>query len=189
MIERFYDAVSGGFFDSESKKESLGVLSSPRKPFQDSPTPAGNSMAVIALLRLHSYTDEPQYRAKAEQTLEMLSGVAGQYGLFAATYGLAATHFAYPHSQLVVIGEDKTADDLYSCAVGIPTVTTSAIRLRFEQVTASNLPPSLAATIPYLPAIEQRKTVAVICSGNTCKAPVSTVEQLNGVLNGLDSAA
>src|SRR5262249_42496305 len=52
MIERFYDAVSGGFLDSPPGAQSLGVLSTPRKPFQDSPTPAGNPMAAIALLRL-----------------------------------------------------------------------------------------------------------------------------------------
>src|SRR5439155_610003 len=49
MIERFYDSVSGGFFDAQRTSQSLGVLGAPRKPFQDSPTPAGNPMAVIAL--------------------------------------------------------------------------------------------------------------------------------------------
>src|SRR5438132_7939731 len=73
MIERFYDSVSGGFFDAQRTSQSLGVLGAPRKPFQDSPTPAGNPMAVIALLRMHAYTDEAAYRAKAEQTLELLA--------------------------------------------------------------------------------------------------------------------
>ena len=30
-------------------------------------------MAVIALLQMHAYTDEATYRAKAEQTLELLA--------------------------------------------------------------------------------------------------------------------
>ena len=38
--------------------KSLGVLSTRRKPLQDSPTPAGNPMAAIALLRLHHYTGD-----------------------------------------------------------------------------------------------------------------------------------
>src|SRR4051812_33272742 len=79
MIERFYDSVSGGFFDVPPASQSLGVLGAPRKPFQDSPTPAGNPMAAIALLRMHAYTDEAAYRDKAEQTLELLAGAAGQY--------------------------------------------------------------------------------------------------------------
>ncbi len=62
MVERFFDAVSGGFFDTPKATEgaeALGVLGTRRKPFQDSPTPAGNSVAAIALLRLHAYTNDP----------------------------------------------------------------------------------------------------------------------------------
>ena len=72
MIARFFDATSGGFFDSEPAADgkSLGVLATRRKPLQDSPTPAGNPMAAIALLRLHHFTGAVDYREKAEQTLE-----------------------------------------------------------------------------------------------------------------------
>ena len=94
MISRFYDATSGGFFDSEPAAEgqSLGVLATRRKPLQDSPTPAGNPMAAIALTRLHHYTGDAGYRDKAEQTLETFAGVADQFGIFAATYGIAVAH-------------------------------------------------------------------------------------------------
>ena len=56
MIARFYDATSGGFFDSEPAADgkSLGVLATRRKPLQDSPTPAGNPMAAIALVAIAS---------------------------------------------------------------------------------------------------------------------------------------
>ena len=108
MIERFFDAQEGGFFDTQDSSKvdgkALGVLGTPRKPFQDSPTPAGNSVAAIALLRLHAYTGEAGYRDRAGQTIEILAGVAGQYGLFAATYGIAAASFAAPHTQVVVSG-------------------------------------------------------------------------------------
>src|SRR5437016_5707771 len=61
MIQRFFDSVSGGFFDTEIAANgnggSLGVLGTRRKPFQDSPTPAGNPVAAIALLRMHAYTN------------------------------------------------------------------------------------------------------------------------------------
>ena len=98
-IERFFDATSGGFFDTPKTADGetrLGVLGTRRKPFQDSPTPAGNSVAAIALMRLYAFTNDKSYYDKAEQTLEVLSSVAGQYGVFAATYGLAAVHFPNP---------------------------------------------------------------------------------------------
>src|SRR5256884_5789929 len=46
-----------------------------------------------ALIRLHAFTGEQRYRDFAQKTLEAFAGVAPQYGLFAATYGLAATLF------------------------------------------------------------------------------------------------
>ncbi len=104
MIEWFFDLTSGGFFDTakpSGNRNVLGVLGTRRKPFQDSPTPAGNPVAATALLRLYGYTNEPSYQEKAEQTMEVLAGVAGQYGIFAATYGIAAVHFSQAHTQVV----------------------------------------------------------------------------------------
>ena len=95
----------------------LGVLGTRRKPFQDSPTPAGNSVAAIALLRLHAYTNDAVLHEKAEQTIELIAGLAAQYGFFAATYGIAAVHLSHPHMQIVIVGNDELADRLYHAAV------------------------------------------------------------------------
>ncbi len=46
MITRFHDAEGGGFFDTETARDgqaAMGALAAQRKPFQDSPTPAGDS--------------------------------------------------------------------------------------------------------------------------------------------------
>jgi len=146
-------------------------------------------MAAIALLRMHGYTDQTEYRTKAEQTLELLAGAAGQYGLFAATYGIASVHFFAPRLQVVIVGEDETASQLYSEAVGSSIVGRSALKLKFSQAVAANLPPSLAATIPHSPAVKQGKTVAVVCSGSSCQPPVHSVEQLKQLLSPTNSAA
>lgn len=183
MIEKFYDAGSGGFLDSVPKPGAAGVLATPRKPFQDSPTPAGNPVAAIALLRLHNYTNEDAYREKAERTLNLLAGSAGQYGLFAGTYGIAATYASYPHAQVVIVGDDETAEQLYSQAIALPTFGRSVIKLKFNQAVAQNLPPSLAATIPQLPGVIAQQTAAVVCSGFSCKPPVNTSEQLRQMLS------
>ena len=189
MIARFYDSVSGGFFDAQTTPESLGVLNTARKPFQDSPTPAGNPMAAIALLRMHGHTDEAGYRDKAEATLELLAGAAGQYGLFAATYGIAVAYFTQAHAQIVIVGEGETAEQLYDEAVIASSFGTSVLKLNFSQAAEANLPPSLAATIPHLPEVKQRKTVAVVCSGRSCKPPAHSVELLKQLLSGKEPAA
>src|SRR6266852_6849 len=57
MIARFYDATSGGFFDTNAgDQDGIRALAARRKPFQDAPTPAADPSAAIALLRLHAYT-------------------------------------------------------------------------------------------------------------------------------------
>jgi uncharacterized protein len=183
MIRKLYDDVAGGFVDSVPKAGSPGVLSTPRKPFQDSPTPAGNPMAAIALMRMHSYTGDGSYQEKAMKTLTLLAGTAGQYGLFAATYGIAAVYASYPHKQIVVVGEDATASELYSQAISAALFGRSVLKLRFNQAVAPNLPPALAATIPELPGLKARKTIAVVCSGFSCQPPVSTPTELQQLLD------
>jgi uncharacterized protein YyaL (SSP411 family) len=181
MIERFFDPVSGGFFDTEKvplNQKTLGVLGTRRKPFQDSPTPAGNSMAAIALLRLHAYTNKSDLHDKAEQTIEVLAGVAAQYGLFAATYGIAAVHLSHAHTQIVILGNDALAHRLYRAAVGPYSACKAVLKLAPNEAVPQNLPAALAETIPQLPAIKEGKTVAVVCSGFTCHPPIDNPDDL-----------
>jgi uncharacterized protein YyaL (SSP411 family) len=187
MIARFYDATSGGFFDSEPADEgkSLGVLATRRKPLQDSPTPAGNPMAAIALARLHHYTGEADYHDKAEQTLETFAGVAAQFGIFAATYGIAVVHLLESPVQVVVIAEDGdagTAGELQAAAVAPFAFNKSSLWLAANQAVRENLPPALAATIPNLPQLKSGKSFAVLCSGSACQPPVSEAAELRRAL-------
>ena len=181
MVERFFDPISGGFFDTGKPtpdEKVLGVLGTRRKPFQDSPTPAGNSVAAIALLRLYAYTNEAGLQDKAEQTVEIIAGLAGQYGLFAATYGIAAVHLLYPHSQVVIVGNDELAGRLYDAAIASYAANKTVIKLEANQAVPQNLPPALAESIPQLPGVREGKTLAVICSGFTCQPPVSDPSEL-----------
>jgi len=187
MIARFFDAVSGGFFDAEPAPEgkSLGVLATRRKPLQDSPTPAGNPMAAIALLRLHHYTGDNAYRGKVEQTLEAFAGVAEQFGIFAATYGIAVLHLLENPAQVVVITDNESDDAgtaLASIAAASFAFNKSVLRLTTNQAVATNLPPALAATIPNLPQLSSGKPFAVLCSGFACQPPLTDPSELRRAL-------
>jgi len=181
MIRRFGDTTSGGFFDTEASLEEklqLGALSAQRKPFQDAPTPAGNSSAAIALLRLHAYTNDAKYRDKAEDTLSVFAGAAEQFGIYAGTYGIAATWMSKPHTQVVVVGEDERAQALLKAAIAPFAVNKSVIHLTDSEAVAQNLPPVLAETIPNLPALKQKKSVAIVCTDFSCRPPVESPEEL-----------
>jgi uncharacterized protein YyaL (SSP411 family) len=188
MVERFFDPVSGGFFDTGKisfGEKTLGVLGTQRKPFQDSPTPAGNSVAAIALLRLHAYTNDPGLRDKAEQTIELIAGLAAQYGLFAATYGIAAVHLSHSHTQIVIVGDGEKVERLYKAAVRSFSASKSVLQLEANQAVPQNLPPALAETIPQLPEVKEAKTVAVVCFGFTCQPPIYDPDELERTLQQL----
>ncbi len=52
ILEFYADTQAGGFFDRPHNAPPLGGLDVRRKPFQDSPTPGANSVAIMALVRM-----------------------------------------------------------------------------------------------------------------------------------------
>jgi uncharacterized protein len=180
MVERFFDPVAGGFFDTAAggAEKALGVLGTRRKPFQDSPTPAGNSVAAIALLRLYAFTNQQSYREQAEQTLELPAALAGKFGIFAATYGIAAVHLLHPHTQVIIVGEDDLVEQFRAIASGFFAFNKTVLNLAANKAVPQNLPPALSETVPHLAAIKHGKSVAVVCAGFSCQPPVTDPEQL-----------
>ena len=187
-IARYGDTEGGGFFDRPSDAAPMGGLDVRRKPFQDSPTPGANSVAAIALIRMHTFTGDERYRVFAQKTLEAFAGIAPQYGLFAATYGLAATLFANHPLQVVITGpaNDPTAQALEAAAHRVFRLGKSVLRVTPE-TPQLQLAGALKETLPHLPA---SKPLAVVCSGQTCLPPTSDPEQLIALLeNGVSGAA
>jgi uncharacterized protein len=187
-ITRYGDAHGGGFFDRPSDAAPMRGLDVRRKPFQDSPTPGANSVAAIALVRLHAFTGEARYYAFAQKTLEAFAGIAPQYGLFAATYGLAATLFAHHPMQVVITGPagDPTSQALEAAAHRVFRFGKSVLRLT-SGASLTNLAGALKETLPHLPA---DKPLAVVCSGQTCLPPTNDPAQLIALLeNGATGAA
>jgi uncharacterized protein YyaL (SSP411 family) len=187
-IARYGDAEGGGFFDRPSDAAPMGGLDVRRKPFQDSPTPGANSVAAIALIRMHAFTGDERYRVFAQKTLEAFAGIAPQYGLFAATYGLAASLFAHHPIQVVITGHsnDPVAQALEAAAHRVFRLGKSVLRVTPE-TPQLHLAGALKETLPHLPA---NKPLAVVCSGQTCLPPTNDPAQLIALLeNGVAGAA
>jgi uncharacterized protein YyaL (SSP411 family) len=187
-IEKYGDAEGGGFFDRASDAPPMGGLDVRRKPFQDSPTPGANSVAAMALTRLHAYTGEQKYYDWAEKTLEAFAGIAPQYVMFAATYGLAATLFAHHPIQVVITGAegDPVAKELEVTANSVFRLGKAVLRAK-PGIEVKHLPLALRETLPHLPA---DKAMALVCFGNTCLPPTNNAERLKALLeNGVAGAA
>jgi hypothetical protein len=174
MVERFYDAAGGGFFDAERVEGAIGVLSARRKPVQDAPVPAGNSVAAGMLLRLGVLTGDASYEAKAWETLEAFAGVVEHFGLYAASYGLALRRAVEGAVQVCVVG--RGGQELEAAALRKFVVGKSVVRLE----TVGELPAGLAETLPHLDVGEG--AVALVCRGRSCLPPMGTVEELVAIL-------
>jgi len=179
-IEKYGDAENGGFFDRASDAPAMVGLEVRRKPFQDSPTPSANSVAAMALTRMHAYTDDPKYHGWAKKTLEAFAGVAAQYGLFAATYGLAAILFAEHPMQVLITGAegDANAAKLERAANNVFRFGKAVLRIT-PATSLEFLPSALRLTLPHLP---KDKAAALVCAGNTCLPPTSDPDELRRLL-------
>ena len=187
-VERFGDPDGGGFFDRAKDAPPMGGLEVRRKPLQDSPTPGTNSVAVIVLDRLYAFTGEKLYRDWAEKTLEAFVGLVPQYGLFAATYGLAALLHSRHPIQVVVLGsaDDPKAAELEKAANEVYRFSKAVLRVTPERLASASLPPALRETLPHL---DVAKPQALVCIETTCHPPVTSSEKLKALLTEVASAA
>ena len=184
MISGFYDESGGGFFDRDNSSANgpIGALATRRKPFQDSPTPAGDSSAALALLRLHALNGDMRLHELAADTLEVFAGVADQFAISVGTYGIAAVWMAHAHTQVVVVGEGPEADALYAEALAPFALNKIVLRAKDPASLKTTLPEALAETISAVPALQEGRAVAMLCSGFTCQPPIYTPGELRSAL-------
>jgi uncharacterized protein len=181
-IAEYFDAEGGGFFDRASGAAAMGGLEVRRKPLQDSPTPSANSSAAIVLDRLFGYTGEARYREHAEATLEAFAGIAFQFGIHAASYGLAVLLHARQPIEIVITGNsgDPRARALEQAANSVYRFGKAVLRVTPETLAAGNaLAPALAQTLPHL---NTNVVQAFVCTGMSCRPPVSDPAALIALL-------
>ena len=180
-IEKYADAEGGGFFDRSRDAAAMGGLDLARKPFQDSPTPGTNSMAAILCDRMYALTNNRLYHDWAEKTLEAFAKIAPQFGLFAASYALAALLHDRHVLQVVVTGaqNDPTANALEKTANKIYRYAKSVLRVTPGRAKSAALAPALSETIPNLNA---NTTQALVCIETTCHPPTKDPAELASAL-------
>ncbi|MBT3381047.1 MAG: thioredoxin domain-containing protein [Lentisphaerae bacterium] len=179
MVERFWDEKGHGFFFTS---ENHADLLTREKTFFDSALPSGNSVAALALLRLATLTGSETYQTRAEQILGSASGLLAQHPRAVMNMLLALDRHLEPVREIALIG-NPDAEDM--------KMLLKAIRAEFlpGKVMALLDPgsagtPSMAERIPWLgerPQLSGRAT-AYVCENRACKAPVTTADELRGIL-------
>lgn len=174
MIELFSDP-EGGFFDTPNNGETLLIRP---KEIQDNATPSGNALACEALIKLYALDDEPDYLARAEKTLELVTDSILRYPLGFGKWLSVAETAQGNMKQAAVLGgaEDLNFQSLLN-----------AIRVKFRpNVVVAASPFPIAERSPAL--LKERillngKATAYLCEGFMCKNPTTEAdifaEQLN----------
>jgi uncharacterized protein len=171
MIDLFWDAELGGFYDTGHDHESL--VARPRS-LTDNAVPAGNSVAAEVLLRLAGFFDKPSWIEKAETTLRGVRELMRQYPTAAGRY-LSALEFALATPREVAIVGEPTAADTRAL-LGV-------VRGRFRPntIVALRAPGARESEQPAL--LRSRnlldgRAAAYVCERYACKQPVATPQEL-----------
>jgi hypothetical protein len=170
MNERFFDSEAGGFWQSAADATDLILRV---KEDYDGAEPSGNSVAVLALLKLSAITDRKDLKQAAEKSLRLFSERLQNLPQ-ATPYMLLALDFWLEEPRRVVLAGDVN----------------SAEGKRLLRAAHSVYQPNkvvLAAAGPVepfakaLPA-KQGKPTVYLCLGTACQAPTHDAEKVKQLL-------
>jgi uncharacterized protein YyaL (SSP411 family) len=180
MIEQFWDEEAGGFFFTANNHEAL--IARGKDP-HDGATPAGNSIAVMALLRLAKLTARPDIEEKASQTLALFRSVMVRSAMASAQMQLGLGFALGPTFEIAVIGDSQSSETQAMLrAIHRRHLPNKVIALRApeQSLEIDELLPVLAGK-PNEPG----KTAVYICQDYTCHAPVYDLADLEKSLDNI----
>ncbi len=173
VLKIFYeDKENGGFFMTSTDHENLIAR---EKPYYDSAIPSGNAVAVLNLLRLHSFTTDYRYKQRAEKALKSFSEQLNTTPSALSEMLLAVNYYLDTPKEIILItpaGKPKTGDSL------LETFRSSFIPNRILVVADEKQATDHAEIIPLAKgkkAIDGRAT-AYVCENSTCTLPTSDPE-------------
>ncbi len=174
LIELFEDGEEGGFFATASGDASLLLR---MKEDYDGAEPSGNSMAVLALLRLAAYTGRIDFQKSAERALAAFAHrmKAGSPGM--PQMVVAAMIAESAPRQVVLAGEDLSALKGVLGKHFAPFQIVFALDSAGSREYWTRLHPELAAMHPI-----DGKPTAYVCQSFACQLPVSDTTALEASL-------
>jgi uncharacterized protein len=169
LLEQFEDKDKGGFFFTAQDHERLIHRS---KTFPDESVPSGNGFAAAMLCRLGYLLGENRYLNSAERTLRAASAAIQDYPQAHMSLVNALEDLLSSMQILVIRGEASSATAWASTLGKLYAPT----RMIFAIPNNAELPAALAAKRP------SEATVAYLCTGMTCSAPLENLEEVTRTL-------
>jgi uncharacterized protein len=169
MIDQFMDRDGGGFFFTAAEHERLIHRS---KTFNDESIPAGNGVAASVLTRLGFLLGKVLYLEAAERTLKAAWPQMRQYPQAHLTLVSALEEYQKPLTIVIIRGP---AAETHRWSRAIERIYSPA-RIVFAIPADEQVPPAIA---------EKRAgagTLAYLCTGTTCAAPISELAEFEQAL-------
>jgi hypothetical protein len=174
-IELFWDGKEGGFFFAAADPE----VGARRKEIYDGAVPSGNSVMLMNLLRLARITGRQDLEEKASRLAEaFLPDVDGHPRMY--TEFLRGLDFALgPSREVVVVGKWEAPDtrELLEALRGIYLPNTVALFKPMDRVETGRIIERLAPFTKDM-GVGGGRAAAYVCSGGTCRRPVSSAAEL-----------
>jgi uncharacterized protein YyaL (SSP411 family) len=179
MIDQFWDAAEGGFWFTGRDHEQL--IARTKDP-QDNATPSGNSVAVLALLRLAKLTGRADLLEKATATLRLFHDLLANRPFVAGQMLLALDFYLGPVREFVVVGDPGAADTREALRLIRGRFLPDHV-LAFRQATGTDV--ELEQLVPLLAGKTAAGAVTTyICENFACQAPLIGTTALQAALDG-----
>jgi uncharacterized protein YyaL (SSP411 family) len=179
MIDQFWDKTEGGFFYTGRDHEQL--IARTKDP-HDSSIPSGNSMAVMALLRLAKLTGRSDFLKKAEQTLQLFRQLLNDAPQAGSQMLSALDFYLGPVDEIAIVG-GPSADDTRKALSLIRQKYNSNRVVAFKPV--SGAPEETERLIPLLEGKTSSGAITTyICHDFTCQAPIVGYSELEERIKG-----
>jgi uncharacterized protein YyaL (SSP411 family) len=177
ILDRFVDRDQGGFFFTSNDHERLIART---KPAFDGSTPSGNSVTVMALLRLGEYTGDERYRVEAERALRLFREPMEQQPFGFAHMLEAADLYQRGPTEVVVAGEaDSPGFRHWVERLGLLYVPNLAL---FAAGPEGGAELTMPEQVRGKHAIDGRVT-AYVCRERICSAPIVEFKELESELS------
>jgi uncharacterized protein YyaL (SSP411 family) len=181
MIRHFHDTQDGGFYFTADDGEVLFVRN---RDHQDGAIPAGNSVAVMNLLRLADMTGRQELRSMAEESITSVAGYLNQTP-FGHEKLLAAVAYRESETTQVVFSgplDTEAMRRLVEVTTGIFDPHRTMVHVDPARPDAAEWERLVAVVKNRLP-IDQKPT-AYVCRGKTCGLGATTPAELRRQLTG-----
>jgi uncharacterized protein YyaL (SSP411 family) len=169
MLARFHDRKDGGFWQAPPDTADLILRV---KDDYDGAEPSGNSVAILALLKLGAITDRKDFREAAEKSLRLFDSRLHQLPQAVPHLLLALDYWLEEPRRAVVIGNPN--------ATGTRLLIHSVHAVyQPNKVVLGNIGPvePFARTLP-----SKEAPVVFLCTGTACQPPTSDPSKIKELL-------